>query len=326
MKKFAAFLFALTLTVTSVLLCSCGNSADKNGKISVVCTTFPLYDWAREIIGDDSGISLTLLQDKATDLHNYQPTTQDIMTVSSCDLFVYIGGESDKWIENVLKDAKNKNMITVNLIEKLGAAIVEEEHIDGMEDENHEDHADGEDSVDLDEHIWLSAKLAGMSCSLINDALLQVAPNKGETFLANVTAYKNKLAELDKQYAQAITEAGNSVLLFADRFPFRYLKNDYGLECYAAFSGCSAETEASFKTISFLAEKVDELSLKYIMVTESSDKSIAKTVIESTKNSNQEILVLNAMQSVSANDINKNGVTYISLLKENLEVLRKALS
>ena len=330
LKKIMAVI--LSLFITASLLASCaGNHADKasgsdngatadlHGKIKVVTTVFPLYDWVREVARDDVDLSIDLLLDNGVDLHSYQPTAKDIMDISDCDLFVYVGGESDKWVEDVLKQANNEKMIVLDLMEILGDKAKVEELKEGMQGE--EEH---EDEPEYDEHVWLSLKNAVTFTGKIAEALGKVDTQHADSFSENAAAYTEKLSALDKAYQQAVDDAKVKTLLFGDRFPFRYLTDDYGLDYYAAFVGCSAETEASFETVTFLSGKVDELGLKSIMQIETSDGSIAQTIRDNTKTKDQQILTLTSLQSSTAEDI-KSGTTYLGVMTENLEVLKKAL-
>ena len=321
MKKLAAVLLSL-LMIASVLSGCGGNgaTADQNGKIKVVTTVFPLYDWVREVARDDVDLSIDLLLDNGVDLHSYQPTAKDIMDISDCDLFVYVGGESDKWVDDVLRQANNKKMIVLDLMEILGDKAKVEELKEGMQGEE-EEH---EDEPEYDEHVWLSLKNAVTFTEKIAEALGKVDTQHAGSFSENAAAYTEKLSALDKAYQQAVDHAKVKTLLFGDRFPFRYLTDDYGLDYYAAFVGCSAETEASFETVTFLSGKVDELGLKSIMQIETSDGSIAQTIRDNTKTKDQQILTLNSLQSSTAEDI-KSGTTYLGVMTENLEVLKKAL-
>lgn len=331
LKKIMAVI--LSLFITASLLASCagnnadkatgldkGSTADQNGKIKVVTTVFPLYDWVREVARDDVDLSIDLLLDNGVDLHSYQPTAKDIMDISDCDLFVYVGGESDKWVDDVLRQANNKKMIVLDLMEILGDKAKVEELKEGMQGEK-EEH---EDEPEYDEHVWLSLKNAVTFTEKIAEALGKVDTQHAGSFSENAAAYTEKLSALDKAYQQAVDDAKVKTLLFGDRFPFRYLTDDYGLDYYAAFVGCSAETEASFETVTFLSGKVDELGLKSIMQIETSDGSIAQTIRDNTKTKDQQILTLNSLQNSTAEDI-KSGTTYLGVMTENLEVLKKAL-
>ncbi len=333
MKKIIAIFIAAVMLFTVFTACSGDVVKKTNSKLSVVCTIFPEYDWVMEILGDRADdVDVTLLLDNGVDLHNYQPTAEDIVKISSCDMFIYVGGESDKWVDDVLKNAQNPDMIALNLIDILGANAKEERVIEGMqveeERENEEEHAqETEGKAEYDEHVWLSLINARLFCTRISEELAKLDSENAQTYIDNGGAYVDKLNELHNQFQQEIMETGNinPVLLFADRFPFMYLTDDYGITYYAAFVGCSAETEASFETVKFLVEKVDEFSLKYIMIIDGSTDELAKTVISNTKDKNQQILVLNSMQTVTSAD-RESGSTYYSIMQSNLEVLKTALS
>ncbi len=299
--------------------------ADGEDSLSIVATIFPEYDWVREILGDAAETTdLTLLIDSGVDLHSFQPTVEDILTISTCDLFIYVGGESDEWVEDALAEAMNADMVVINLLDVLGDSVKEEETVEGMEAEEEEEEEDGEDEVEYDEHVWLSLANAQTICDVITEALAGLDEANEAVYTANNAAYQEKLAALDAEYAAICQSATQTTLLFGDRFPFRYLVDDYGLSYYAAFNGCSAETEASFETIIFLAQKVDELGLSCVLTIETSDGEIARTIVENTTEKDQQILVFNSMQAVTAQDV-ANGVTYLSLAEENLAVLAEAL-
>ena len=328
MKKLLALV--LSALVLTSLLVGCGSTESRKADVKVVTTIFPIYDWVREIAQDDADINLDLLLDNGVDLHSYQPSAKDIVDISDCDIFIYVGGESDKWVDDTLKQANNKNMTVLNLMDILGDKAKEEEVKEGMqadedEHEKGEEHKEGEEEHEYDEHVWLSLKNSSLFVDKIAEALGKVDTQHASDFTANAADYKNKLNELDKQYQDAVDKASVKTLLFGDRFPFRYLTDDYQLDYYAAFVGCSAETEASFETITFLAGKADELQLKAIMQIETSDGSIAKTVHDNTKTKDQTILTLDSLQSVTSERA-KNGETYLSIMTANLDVLKEALA
>lgn len=503
MKKYISILLAAVMAVGCLAGCGQKNSNEQadntdDGKLKVVTTIFPEYDWVKEIAGDEiSNIDLTMLLDNGVDLHSYQPTSEDILKISDCDLFVYVGGESDSWVDDALKNATNKDMQVINLLDVLKDSIKTEESMPGMQAEEGHNHGyahfedsdvqdrtlsdwdgdwqsvypylqdgvldevmekkaesgektaeeykeyyengyktdvsqitidaenntmcfvkngvaskatyeykgyqiydyesgsrgvryffeatsgdadapkyvqfsdhgiapgkaehfhiyagnDGFDALseemenwptyypadmsgkeiaedmleheekEYDEHVWLSLKNAQTLCKAIAEALETADPEHKDVYAANVDSYLEKLSSLDGQYQDAVANASQKTLLFGDRFPFRYMVDDYGLKYYAAFAGCSAESEASFETISFLAKKVDELGLKNIMTIENSDQKIAKTIRDNTKDKNQEILSLDSMQSTTSEDV-KNGTTYRSVMESNLDVLKKAM-
>ena len=503
MKKYISILLAAVMAVGCLAGCGQKNSNEQadntdDGKLKVVTTIFPEYDWVKEIAGDEiSNIDLTMLLDNGVDLHSYQPTSEDILKISDCDLFVYVGGESDSWVDDALKNATHKDMQVINLLDVLKDSIKTEESMPGMQAEEGHNHGyahfedsdvqdrtlsdwdgdwqsvypylqdgvldevmekkaesgektaeeykeyyengyktdvsqitidaenntmcfvkngvaskatyeykgyqiydyesgsrgvryffeatsgdadapkyvqfsdhgiapgkaehfhiyagnDGFDALseemenwptyypadmsgkeiaedmleheekEYDEHVWLSLKNAQTLCKAIAEALETADPEHKDVYAANVDSYLEKLSSLDGQYQDAVANGSQKTLLFGDRFPFRYMVDDYGLKYYAAFAGCSAESEASFETISFLAKKVDELGLKNIMTIENSDQKIAKTIRDNTKDKNQEILSLDSMQSTTSEDV-KNGTTYLSVMESNLDVLKKAM-
>ncbi len=374
--------------------------------LKIVTTIFPEYDWVMNILGDRAeGAEVTMLLDNGVDLHSYQPTVDDILKISTCDLFIYVGGESDGWVDDALQEATNDDMVVIDLLETLGDTVKEEEVVEGMQEDHHHDHGDEEHDeeehdhdeaeehdeeehdhdeaeehdeeehdhdeaeehdeeehdhdeaeeydkeehdhdeteehdedgdheeeghhhedgeIEYDEHVWLSLRNASVLVESICTALQTVDPDNSDVYSANAAAYTEKLAALDAEYETAVSEASVRTLLFGDRFPFRYLVDDYGLSYYAAFVGCSAETEASFETVIFLAEKVNELSLHTIMTIEGSDQKIAESIRQSTKTADQQILTLDSMQSVTAEDV-AEGANYMSIMESNLEVLKEAL-
>ena len=273
-----------------------------------------------------------MLLDNGVDLHSYQPTADDIVKISDCDLFIYVGGESDGWVEDALKNATNKDMKVVNLLEVLGDKVKNEEVVEGMQEEEHE-HEDGEEheegeehehEEEADEHVWLSLKNAEVLVGTISNALQEVNPGNKDAYAANADAYVKKLSALDAEYQTAVDNAARKTVLFGDRFPFRYLVDDYGLNYYAAFVGCSAETEASFETISFLAKKVDELKLPCVLTIEGKNHKIAETIVKNTAPKSQKILTMDSMQSTTSKDV-ASGTTYLSVMEKNLAVLKEAL-
>ena len=502
MKKMIALLLALLMSVG--ILAGCGKQNESQGntaddKMKIVTTIFPEYDWVKEILGDKAdNAEVTMLLDNGVDLHSYQPTADGIVKISDCDLFIYVGGESDEWVEDALKNATNKNMKVINLLDVLKDTIKTEEAVPGMQSEEGHNHGvsdfadsdvqdrslsdwdgdwqsvypylqegvldevmekkaengsktaeeyrayyetgyktdvsqitidaenntmcfvkngiaakatyeykgyqiydyasgsrgvryffeaiggdadapkyvqfsdhgiepgkaehfhiyfgnDGFDELsqemdnwptyypadmsgndikedmleheekEYDEHVWLSLKNAEVLVGAISGALQELDSSNKDTYAANSDAYIEKLSALDADYQAAVNGAAHKTVLFGDRFPFRYLVDDYGLNYYAAFAGCSAESEASFETISFLSKKVDELHLPCVLTIEGKEHKIAKAVVENTAEKNQKILTMDSMQSTTSQDV-KNGTTYLSVMKNNLSVLKEALN
>ncbi len=323
-KRFKRFFFKTALILTATV-CALGLFAgcetENDGKISLVCTIFPQYDWLRVLTKGDEDISLTVLQTKATDLHNYTPTTSDMRTIYKSDAFVYIGGESDVWAKDVLKSSSAKNVKAVSLLEELGDLALEEEEVPGAEEEDH-DH--DEEESESDEHIWLSLKNAQALCKVLFRYLCEINPAQSALYQSNLNAYLAELDALDGEFANMVSAAKNDTILFADRFPFRYLCEDYGLRYYAAFSGCSAETEVTTSTLRNLITAVNENNLSYVIVLENSDLKIANSVIKEAEG-DQEILEMNSLQSVTSEQI-EAGATYLGIMRLNLQTLTTALS
>ena len=317
-KQILLLLTALLLTLSCLTACNADRTQKEpatggadGSSLKIVTTIFPIYDWVKNITGSDT---VVYLDENGIDLHSFEPTAQDILSLADADVFIYIGGESDKWVENAVKTANNPSLTTIALLDAV--VTLEEETVEGME--THEE----EDEAVADEHIWLSLKQAQHCVTAIADTLMQKDPANASHYKANAEAYNEKLASLDSQYAEAVQNAKRQTLLFADRFPFRYLTEDYNLTYYAAFPGCSAESEASFETLAFLIDKTKELSLPYILVLEGSDGKIAKTVATDT---GADILTLNSCQSVTADDV-RNGMTYLSVMESNLQLFTEALN
>lgn len=334
MKLNRIFAVAGAILTLSVGLAFAKKDKIESNKLKVVTTIFPEYDWAKEIIGNNSdAVDLTLLINNGVDMHSWSPSVKDIAKISEADIFVYVGGESDDWVESTLKNAKNKNMKVVNLLEVLGDRVKTAEIVEGMEhdhDEHHHDedghHHDDEDDEEeeLDEHVWLSLRNAQILCEAICDVLSEKDPANAVFYKANLIAYNKKLSDLDAKYTAAVKTGSRDTLLFGDRFPFRYLVDDYKLKYYAAFAGCSAESEASFKTIAFLAEKLNELDLNYVCQIESSNGKIAKTIISTSKNKKAKVVTLDSLQSTTAKQI-KKGASYLGAMEQNLLVVKEAL-
>ena len=339
-KKFCRTTFFLVM-LFAVAFCTtaCGTAQEEDGRLRVVASVFPLYDWTSEIIGEATqDVELTLLVNNGTDLHSYQPSASDLINISTCDVFLYVGGASDVWVEDALKNVTNPDMKVINLMDVLGAGAMEEEIVAGMqhshaghETDNHEDADEHEEeaghqqeTISYDEHVWLSLNNAILFVNHISEVLETADAENAERYRSNADAYVDRLKSLETDYRNTIEQAETNTLLFCDRFPFRYLTEDYGLEYYAAFPGCSAETEASFATIAFLAEKLEELQLPAVITIEGADNKIAETVIQNTKSENQTIVSLDSLQSVSKKDI-EEGITYLSVMEKNLSVLKQVL-
>ena len=315
MKK--SFLLFLSLILILTFSACSGNVQDipeNDGSPVIVTTVFPVYDWTRNIAGDNCNV--IYLDKSGADMHSFEPTASDIALLAKADVFIHIGGVSDKWVDSAVDSAKNDSLEVLSLMTVTG--VLEEETVEGMQIHDHED----KNTDEYDEHIWLSLRKAQTAVNAICETLCKADGDNAETYRANATAYNNKLNELDGKYASLMSSAKQNTILVADRFPFRYLTEDYGIEYFAAFPGCSAESEASFETITFLIEKTKELSLPCILIIENSDGKLADTISHET---GAKVLTLGSCQSVTQSEA-ENGLTYLSVMENNLTTLTEALS
>lgn len=285
----------------------------KNDKLKIVCTVLPLYDFCREIVGSNANI--VLLSGSSSDYHSYEPTATDILEISSCDIFVYIGGTSESWVDKTIAASGNGNITkvrTMSLVELLPI---------GGEEHDHDEHEHEHDEDEADEHIWTSIKNAILIAEGICDAVCTADEENRSTYEENCRKYGNKLSSLDEEYRKCIEESPIKELVFADRFPFAYLANDYDIECHAAFTGCSSESEASFEVMASLINEVKEKSLPAVIMIEGSKGDIADTVCKAT---GVKKLTMDSCQSAANDTIEKTDI-YYNAMRNNLEILREAL-
>jgi zinc transport system substrate-binding protein len=335
MKKFAAFV--MVVFAVALALSACGmdsnTKSSANKKASVVATIYPQYDWLKNILGEYADkVDLKLLIKNGTDLHSYKPSAQDIAAIANADLVVYVGGESDEWIEKALEATPKAGRMQVNLMQVLGDRVKEEEVVEGMQAEEEAEEHEGEhhhhehaEAPENDEHIWLSLKNAQILVKNLAESVSKIDTANAPVYRANAIIYASKLHDLDWAYDSTVSNASQKTILFGDRFPFRYMVDDYGIKYYAAFVGCSAESEASFETVAFLAGMMDSLSLPVIFTIDGSRSNVALAVRNASKNSKSvPVLQLNSMQSVTDEQI-RSGVDYMSIMKSNLETLKKGL-
>lgn len=320
------------------------------GKINIVCTTFPLYDWTMKLAGEDNrNVNVTLLIANGADAHSYQATARDIAMLSSCDVLVYVGGESDQWVEDAIQSTYHEKRQIVRLMDYLEDRVLVEEIVDGMQHEHgdgfdHEDahnhaqehdHEEGHDHEEehehegeheeYDEHVWLSLRNAQIMCRVLEDVLCRQDAAQTGRYHTNADAYCEELDALDEKMCDIVSKSSKDTLIFGDRFPFRYWMEDYGLQYYAAFPGCSAESEASFETITFLAKKMDETKSDSILILENSGTQIAQTIIDNTEKKNQSIVCLDSMQAVTGKQI-KEGISYLQIMKQNVDLMEQVLA
>lgn len=319
---------------------SSGDPAENadGGKISVVTTIFPPYDFVREIAGDQADVKMLLKPGEET--HSYEPTPQDIIAIQDSDVFIYTGGENDVWVEDILSSMPDSDMVTLRLVDCVDT--VEEEQVEGMKgsaghdhdeadyDDVHNNHTDetdgGEDAREspheVDEHVWTSPVNASLIAEQIKNVLSQADPDHSEMYEENTLAYQEQLSELDRQFRDVVDNAKRNIMIFGDRFPFRYFADEYGLEYYAAFPGCAGDTEPSAATMAFLIEKVREEKVPAVLKMELSNDDIANAVAEAT---GTEVKVLYSCHNLSADDF-ENGETYLSMMQKNVETLKEVLN
>lgn len=303
------------LPTTLLLLLAVLPLAAAAAPLRIVATVFPAWDWARTIAPD---ADVVLLHRPGADLHGYEPTAADLCTISACDVFIHTGGESDAWVPAALALGGNPGRRTVSLVAALGDAAKPERLEEGMEAEE----ADSSGAPAPDEHVWLSLRNAQILVRAIADAICAADPANADAYRRRTERYAADLADLDADYAAAFAAAPRHTLLFADRFPFRYLADDYGLDCIAAFPGCSSESEAGFRTIATLARKIDELGLTSICVLENSSTRLAETVRAATLFRNQTIVHLDSMQTLPRGWRNN---LYFGTMHVNLDYILHAL-
>ena len=306
---------ALLLVVCCLLpLCvGCGKK-ETSDKLQILCTVFPLYDWVKNIVGDSDSVELSLLITNGSDLHSYQPSAEDMMKIASADLFFFVGGVSDKWIEDALLAHSSESRVDVKMTEIPQILLREICSDSTLEHHSHEHGA-------IDEHLWLSLENAKIASSYLCEQICRLDEEKSERYRENLTQYTASLSALSEEYTTFVSSVDEPMLLCADRFPFVYLAEDYGIRYIAAFEGCSTDANASPDTILRLAKALDEHSLRAIVVTERSDGRLAESVRAASRDKDQTILRLNSMQSVSKTEID-GGADYLNIMEENLEALR----
>lgn len=328
----------LIAAVFSLPLVSCSESSDiQSGNISIVTTIFPAYDFAREIAGSNADIKMLLKP--GAEAHSYEPTPQDIIAVQNCDVFVYTGGESDEWVKEILKSMDMSGTEVIAMMDCVDA--VEEEISEGMQvrEEEHDVYHEEKDDesekakrtdpenndnyeIEYDEHVWTSPMNAIRIVEAISGAVTEANPANAQSYTERTADYVSKLRQLDGEFRDIVNSGKRRTIVFGDRFPCRYFADEYGLKYYAAFPGCSAETEASAQTLSFLIDKVREENIPVVLYPELSNKKVAITICEST---GAESMQFNSCHNVTREEF-EGGASYLSLMNDNKETLIKALN
>ena len=318
------------------LLAGCGTEraegvseeVQDDGRISVVTTIFPQYDFVRQIAGEN--VELKMLLKPGEETHSYEPTPQDIIAIQNSDIFIYVGGENDAWVEDILESMPEADMLTLKLMDCVDT--VEEEHVEGMqeqpghsheEEESHEDETEEEHSVhEIDEHVWTSPVNASAIVDKIKELLVQADPENRQIYEENAEAYEAELAELDAEFRDVVDNAGRRLVVFGDRFPFRYFADEYGLDYYAAFPGCASDTEPSAATMAFLINKVKEEEIPAVLKMELSNENIANAIAEAT---GTEVRTFYSCHNLTAEEF-EDGETYLSMMQKNVETLKEVLN
>ena len=328
----------VVLALCLTLLSGCtGPTTAKHDENVILCTTFAAYDWVREILGDTDTFTCRMLVDNGVDLHSYQPSAQDIMKIADCRMLVYVGGESDTWVSDALAESGNEDIVAISLLDLVGDRALNEVELEGVEGHHHHDHDDEDHDHDehgheaettdhddhYDEHVWLSLKNAIVCTETLADAITKLDSCNSQKYAANTKVYTAKLEALDADYQTMRDAATQTTILIGDRFPFLYLAEDYDIHYFAAYSGCSADVEASVHTVAYLAEKLQVYKMPAIYVVDNGTDSLANTIAESA-GMNPQIEHLFSMQSVTKDDV-KAGCTYIYYMEENLRALKTGL-
>ncbi|WP_085169360.1 metal ABC transporter substrate-binding protein [Brachyspira hyodysenteriae] len=331
-KKILIFLTILLFFITSCNDANKNNNKTSNGKINVVATIFPIYDFTKNIALDN--INLQMIIKPGIEIHSFNTTPADVIDIQNADVFIYIGGESEAWAEKIVSSMDTNNKKIVRLIDYVKA--LDEEIVEGMEhdeDHNHEEEANhNEHENDIgeshthegiyDEHIWTSPKNAQLMVTAICNALSEIDADNADIYKSNADKYNQELTALDEEIRNAVGSSKRKNIVFGDRFPFRYLAEEYGLEYRAPFTGCSSQVDASPKTIAYLINYIKDNKIPYLYYIELSNEKIANTLIEQTGASK---LKLHSGQNVSKEEFN-SGITYLSIMRDNLESLKKGLN
>ena len=337
MKRIISLLLALALAF-SLTACTVPVEKADDGKIQIVATLFPYYDFARAIVGDRADV--TLLLSPGREAHSFEPTPLDAVTISEADVFLYNGGEGEYWVDSMLGAAGENIAVVARMMDYVDA--LDEEYVEGMqgadghdhdhEHGSHDDHDDHDhdheedehdsDEVEYDEHIWTSPKNAVVLCRAVCDAICRADAENAAFYRANCENYCAQLEDLDARFASLCESAPRRLLIFADRFPMLYFCREYGLDYRAAFHGCSGDTEPSLATIKFLIDKVEDENIPVVYTIDFGTKKVAAVVSECT---GAAIETLYSMQTVSRADFDA-GETYLTLMERNFEALRKGLN
>jgi len=298
----------LLATLLLLALASCHKATvPATNRLNVVTTIFPAYDFVRQVAGDEADV--TLLLPLGSESHSFEPTPQDIIRLRQCDVFIYVGGSSDAWVDKILGSMDTSNMKIISLIDLVEP--ISEVHHEGTD--SHED--------EYDEHVWTSPKNALRMVAHIKEVLCSVDPENAQTYEQNAATYGAKLENLDRSFQEVVDKAARKTLVFGGRFPFLYFARDYGLTCYSAFPGCATEESASAATLKRLIDTVRAEKLPVVLHLEFSNQKLESAISEET---GAQVRLFHSCHNISREDF-RNGVGYLELMRGNLDVLKEAL-
>lgn len=323
MKKISKMLLVFVVAVFSIVsLTGCNKNKDNENKLTIVTTNFPSYDFARAVVKDNKDVELKMLLKPGAESHDFEPTPQDIIDIKNSDLFIYTGGESDEWISDILDDIDTDKTKVIKMMDLVD--VKEEEIVEGMEDEEHEEEEEhhDEEEVEYDEHVWTSPVNAIKIVNALRDEVVSIDNDNKKVYEDSAKEYTDKLEKIDNEFKDIAKNAKRKEIIFGDRFPLRYFVDEYNLKYYAAFPGCSAQTEASAKTISYLVDKVKEDKIPVVFHIELSNGKIAEAI---SKETGAKVLEFNTAHNISQKDFDA-GVTYVDIMEENTKVLKEALN
>ena len=317
MKKAFKIMIVAIMFFSIVSLTGC-NKTKKNSKLTIVTTSFPGYDFARAVTKNSKDVEVKMLLKPGAEMHSFEPTPQDIKNIKNSNMFIYVGGDSDEWIEDVLDDIDTKKTKVIKLMDLVNP--VEEEHVEGMEEDHDEE--ENEEEVEYDEHVWTSPANAIEITNKLKNEIIKIDKNNKELYEKNASNYVKELTSIDNEINDIVKNSKRKEIIFGDRFPLRYFVEEYGLSYYAAFPGCSEQTEASAKTISFLIDKVKKDKIPVVFHIELSNGKIANTIAKKT---GAKVLEFKTGHNISQKEFDA-GVTFVDIMKENVKVLKEALN
>lgn len=290
----------------------CGREKSK-AKYTIIATSFPGYDFARAITKDVKDVEVKMLLKPGSESHDYEPTPQDIIDIENCDMFIYVGGESDSWIDGILNDIDTSKVKIIKLMDLVD--VIEEEHVEGMED-------DEDEEIEYDEHVWTNPRNAIEIIEKLRDEIIVIDYENAANYIVNSDNYIKAIQDIDIKIREVIKKSKRKELIFGDRFPILYFVKEYELDYYAAFKGCSEQSEASAKTISFLIDKVKKDDIPVVFHIELSNGNIANAIASET---GAKVLEFHTAHNISQKDFD-NGLTYVDIMKKNIEMLKEALN